>query len=87
MNLCKIGLHNWEVLENLALPQLEERVEAKLENRWEMAIVSMGYNYYIKKACLRCGKIVDTITPMMKKIKQKYYDKRNRQELAQKIIG
>ena len=86
MDLCTIGIHNWEIVEELDLPHLEERVKANLENRDEIGLITMGYKFYIKKVCLECKKKVDTISPAMKKIRQKYYDKKNRQKLAQKLM-
>jgi len=86
IKLCKIGWHDWEIMEEIDFPHFEEKVISKLENRYRMDIYSNGYKYYVKKVCINCGKIIDTITSKSEEIVQKYCNKKNRQTIAKILI-
>ena len=85
--LCKLGFHDWEILEQITDVQLKENVEAKIEKRhFPMHVVCESAKFFEKKVCLRCNKVIDTITPFIEFVKRMYYVDKNRKKLAEKIL-
>lgn len=69
--LCKIGLHDWKILQMESTPQLQEHVKSNLTDAFEMDIITFGYPYLSKKVCRRCERFIDEITPYIKRIEPK----------------
>jgi hypothetical protein len=101
--LCKIGLHDWEVLDRIERQQLRaniivERHLAKYRQehpgdktpRPGAAWVSVPYEqrrYLYKRVCLRCHKCYDQITPMIESIEYALSYKEIRRKTAEEICA
>lgn len=69
--LCKIGLHDWKILERESTPQIWEDIKAEESNRIACDILTLGYPFLTKKVCRKCEKLIDEITFYKEKIRPK----------------
>jgi hypothetical protein len=56
--------HDWQIVESFSIEQLEHI----LRGGSGRIISDCGYSYVQKKVCLRCGDVVDEITPERERI-------------------
>ncbi len=96
MKKCWPFFHDWEMVEAMVYSQLKENITSKLKHSESkdkdkpcpppLRIIAESENRLIKKICLKCGTIVDNVTPQGEKIKQEYYEKKARRERKRKLL-
>jgi hypothetical protein len=101
MNWCKLGFHDWEILERITEVQLISNIKHHQRYLEDCKKITDGRpmppesppcrlikdpidfdKRYIKKICLRCGKKIDEITPLKKKLELDI--EREKQEVPRK---
>ena len=83
----KCWFHDWEVVERIGDSTLKSKVQSEINgDSFHLEYVG-DYPYYIKKVCMKCEVIEDTITPEIERIKASYYNNIEREKKAQKIIN
>lgn len=67
---CRLGFHDYEILEI-----------KDVESFWDyLSLITL-----VRKICLNCGKIYDTITPYKAKRLDEYHKNTNRQTIAKQL--
>ncbi|MCK9442797.1 MAG: hypothetical protein M0Q13_15420 [Methanothrix sp.] len=77
MNLCNLGIHDYEYIE-------EPKPVSKLKKDFNLDDNIYEDDLAKKcsiKICLRCGKIVDTLNPMIEELKKEVIIKENNRQL------
>ena len=87
--MSKCWLHDWEMIERISAGQIKANIE--VEGTGPPAIPAVRIvgddKYYIKKACLKCEKIKDTITPRIEVARQEMDIEEGRKNKAKEIIN
>ena len=83
---CKLGIHDWEVLEIRNDNALIHNTVIGLGGKFGDVLPESPYCKSIRKVCVSCGKIHDTITPFIKEVERKYWLKKKRQAIAESYI-
>ena len=84
--MSKCWWHDWEMVERIGECQLKANVEAKINGTLAIEFVGESF-FYIKKACMKCPEVVDTITPQIEAIKENMQYHKERQKIAKKALG
>lgn len=65
---CLLGMHDYEIVEKKNASEIKKSCLHKILSDTYNNIMIVNDRYYFKKVCLRCGKIIDEITPKKKEI-------------------
>jgi len=91
--LCKVGLHDWEVVEKTTTLEVKDLAEWRYSDTKRavppdtvVAGPFSGCRDLKRRVCLRCGAIDDQITPYEEKCRAKWDRAKERKRRAQRIL-
>lgn len=83
--MSKCWIHDWEMLERVSASQIRANIEVEGTDLPAMEMVG-DCEYYIRKACLKCSEVVDTITPHIEVVRRRIERCKDRQKKALDIM-
>lgn len=90
--MSKCWFHDWEIIERIGHGQIRENIENEEKYKNEkvmpppMRIIQEDGNSYIKKVCMKCDTVIDTITPQIEIARKEIRRSEERKNRAKDVL-